>query len=178
MKPFVLWEGEISPEGCDQLIEDCKKYELTEAVVGAGQVNESVRKSKVRWVSKFDKINNFLMEYFTLANRDFGFDIRSVFEIQFTEYYGSENSHFDWHQDVAWNVSWEMQRKITLVVQLSDPSEYEGGGFEMHEQGLLEGFRKRGSILAFPAFTHHRVTPVTKGTRLSLVSWCEGLRWR
>ena len=67
-----------------------------------------------------------------------------------------------------------------MVVQLTDPSEYEGGNLELqwHEPPGFENLRKRGTIIVFPSFLKHRVTPVTRGIRHSMVSWMEGPKWR
>ena len=69
-------------------------------------------------------------------------------------------------------------RKLSVVVQLTDPDEYEGGEFKFKYVEQPEGFNNRGSVLVFPSYLEHCVTPVTKGTRHSLVTWIEGPRWR
>ena len=77
-------------------------------------------------------------------------------------------------------------RKLSLTIQLSDPEDYEGGMFEQrilrkNDEGdlnaitnSLESIKPRGSLLVFPGFVYHRVMPVTKGTRRSLVAWAVG----
>ena len=78
---------------------------------------------------------------------------------------------YGWHQDFNSQVS----RKLTLVVQLSDPSEYEGGNLEVLTNGSPMRVRKqRGLLAAFPAWTLHQVTPVSQGNRQSLVAWISG----
>jgi PKHD-type hydroxylase len=70
---------------------------------------------------------------------------------------------------------------MSIVIQLTDPSEYEGGDFEIdsqYPQLPKEEIREKGSVLVFPSFIPHRVTPVTKGVRRSLVSWIEGPKFR
>ena len=79
-----------------------------------------------------------------------------------------------------------MLRKLSVTVQLTDPKEYDGGGFEQirlaktpegeldKEISTLDAVSSRGSILVFPGFVWHRVLPVTKGTRRSLVGWVVG----
>ena len=76
-------------------------------------------------------------------------------------------------------ISSRRDRKLSVTVQLSDPSEYEGGGFEFLEcPNPDESSRKKGTVLVFPSYLKHRVLPVTKGTRKSLVAWFEGPRWK
>jgi len=68
------------------------------------------------------------------------------------------------------------------VCQLSSPEEYEGGEFEMQPLHLnapaQEHLRTQGTVLVFPSFVVHKVNPITKGTRHSLVAWMEGPKWR
>ena len=66
-----------------------------------------------------------------------------------------------------------------MVIQLSDPKDYEGGIFEFEDTlPKLENFQTRGSVLVFPSYLRHRVTKITKGERKSLVNWLEGPRWK
>ena len=67
-------------------------------------------------------------------------------------------------------------------MQLSNPSEYEGGVFELTDADFTKqdkfNLKQKGSVLIFPSFIKHRVTPVTKGERKSLVGWIEGPSFR
>ena len=74
-------------------------------------------------------------------------------------------------------------RKVSLTVQLSDPSEYEGGDLEISKGGLSEdsGYkmhRGKGTVVIFPSYMMHRVTPVTRGTRRSFVLWVGGSHYK
>ena len=72
-----------------------------------------------------------------------------------------------------------MQRKLSISIQLNDPSEYKGGSFEFKE--LLEKEQPKllqGSVLVFPSFLQHRVTPIISGTRYSAVTWARGPAFR
>jgi predicted 2-oxoglutarate/Fe(II)-dependent dioxygenase YbiX len=91
--------------------------------------------------------------------------------------YRASGDHYDWHVDVGEGAS--ASRKLGFTVQLSASTEYEGGDLEFH--GFVsdrEGFRRKGTLLVFPAFTLHRVTPVTKGTRRVIVGWIHGPSFR
>jgi PKHD-type hydroxylase len=78
---------------------------------------------------------------------------------------------YGWHQDYGAKVS----RKLSLTVQLTDPSEYEGGNLQIMTTGTPVNARKqRGLIVAFPSYVLHQVTPVTQGSRQSLVAWVSG----
>jgi len=86
------------------------------------------------------------------------------------------------HSSVSWiGVSKEsdwiynIPRKLSLVLQLSDPKDYEGGELILHlsEEPTVVP-KKQGYVTIFPSFVLHEVTPVTSGTRHSLVSWISG----
>jgi len=68
-------------------------------------------------------------------------------------------------------------RKISMVISITDPDTYEGGEFEFID-GTKPDLKPRGSVLVFPSFVRHRVTPVTTGTRYSLVNWFVGNKFR
>jgi PKHD-type hydroxylase len=106
------------------------------------------------------------------ANTYYGYDLFGMVEgVQITTYH-APNSHYDWHVDIGANVP---TRKLSLCMQLSDPSEYEGGELQVWRGGdpLIEE-KKKGRITIFPSWTMHRVTPVTSGVRHSLVCWVTG----
>ena len=69
-------------------------------------------------------------------------------------------------------------RKLSVVIQLSDPTTYQGGDFQFQDVETPVNFRTQGSILVFPSYLPHRVTEITDGVRYSLVDWLEGPRWR
>ena len=95
-------------------------------------------------------------------------------QIQYTEYY-EDGGHYDFHLDVGGGDPIN-QRKISITVQLSDGSEYEGGDFQMLRGGIEPETlpKKKGAVIIFPSYILHRVTPVTAGTRKSLVLWIGG----
>ena len=101
-------------------------------------------------------------------------------DIQYTEYYADKGGHYGWHQDMGpGDMS---KRKISLTVQLSDPSEYEGGDLEYFRGGDPEKADKaprgKGVVFIFPSYMMHRVTKVTKGTRRSFVLWVGGEHYK
>jgi PKHD-type hydroxylase len=105
------------------------------------------------------------------VNQWYRFDITGfVDSLLYCEY--PEGGHFDWHIDCGEGRT--STRKISLSIQLSDSTEYEGGGLEFAAHGELRNVRRIGSTVAFPAFLHHRVQRVTRGVRRSLVVWAHG----
>ncbi len=181
-----LWQSELSDEVIDGIIERCETYPIEDAVVGqldGGDVyNNSLRRSKIRWVNDDSELRKCIWKFGNIANGNaFGFDIIDNFEVQYTSYYGVDKGCYNWHTDNEWNLRGYYDRKISVVIQLNNPSDYEGGKFEFDIDGEIispEGFEKKGSIIAFPSFMKHRVTNVTKGTRNSIVSWIQGPHFR
>ena len=92
--------------------------------------------------------------------------------LQLTNYNDTEKGMYGWHLDYN---SKDSSRKLSMVVQLTDPSEYEGGNLQIKVNNDPVNVRKqRGLIAIFPSYVLHQVTPVTQGTRQSLVAWVEG----
>lgn len=183
---WEIWEGAISPEYCDVIIDRGKQRNAQEATIGfdpkAPPVH-SYRSSTIRWldVEGLDAdIAAYMMKFIKRSNRNnFGFDIRELNEIQFTEYHGTSTGKYDWHHDVFFENPAPFDRKLSIVIQLSDPNNYVGGDFEFFNMiSPGDKFKTRGSVLIFPSFFPHRVLPVTEGQRISLVSWVEGPKWR
>lgn len=135
------------------------------------------RKSRIKWCPQneewswvYEKLHDMILE----ANDEmWKFDLQSMREqIQYTEYYGG-GGQYDWHMDCGLGI--QNQRKISVTVQLSDPSEYEGGDLQFNIGGsIITAPRIQGAAVIFPSFFLHRVTPVTKGTRKSFVLWVGG----
>lgn len=135
-----------------------------------------VRKSKVSWI-QFSQNNAWIyqkMASFTdHVNKTFGYDLFGfVDELQYTVYHAS-GDHYNWHMDKGALSS--SPRKLSITLQLSDPSEYQGGDFQFFfgsEPFTAE--KAKGTLYAFPSYLMHRVSPVFSGTRRSLVAWVSG----
>ena len=124
-----------------------------------------------KWI--YDRLAMLCMQ--TNAEK-YGFDLQGFYqELQLTRY--SEGNFFNWHLDFgAGEIS---ARKLSITVQLSDPDEYEGGDLQfMINDKTVNAPRTQGTVIVFPSFIMHRVTPVTKGTRQSIVGWVSGHPYR
>lgn len=176
---WQLWHSALSPEQVDLIIAAGEAQPAVGATVFAdSQVDTEIRSSTIRWL-KDRSIRDLLWEFVKEANINaFGVDVENYAEMQFTEYYASQNGHYDWHHDVNWQGNANSDRKLSVTVQLSHPNEYEGGAFEFNECQTPLNARARGTVLVFPSYLHHRVLPVTSGSRKSLVAWFHGPRWR
>lgn len=96
-------------------------------------------------------------------------------QLQLTDY--RKDGFFAWHMDTG--NKYNSTRKLSITVQLSDPSEYEGGELQFHQgNDIVNVSKKKGTAIIFPSFVLHRVTPVTSGKRMSVVGWIAGLPFR
>lgn len=114
------------------------------------------------------------------ANREsFGFDLSDFGEsAQIARYRAEEGAHFDWHSDIGAGAQ-AARRKLTVVVQLSDPAGYQGGQLELWARNTpLAAPQAQGTATVFPSFVLHRVTPLTAGVRWSLTLWAHGPAFR
>tara|TARA_Y100000592_G_scaffold100993_1_gene184367 strand:- start:2493 stop:3113 length:621 start_codon:yes stop_codon:yes gene_type:complete len=143
----------------------------------------SIRSSKVKWLPKSAAFKvlyeNIAERVLASNNENWFFDLHSMHEdIQYTEYHATEKGHYNWHIDLG--PGFASLRKISLTINLSDPNEYEGGVLEFDIGGKVKtyGPREQGAICLFPSYLPHRVTPVTKGIRKSLVLWVGGKPFR
>jgi PKHD-type hydroxylase len=168
-------------------------YRLEQARVGTGTgengtCNMQVRNSKVSWLPHdtdthfiYERVSRIVSE---LNGQFFQMDIHGFFELmQFTVYNGApldeagSSGHYDWHIDKGFNGL--PPRKMSAVIQLSDPSEYDGGNLEIMTSSQPERMIKaKGFLCMFPSYALHRVTPVTAGIRKSLVVWLTGPKFR
>ena len=148
---------------------------------GGYAIDKVKRVSNVCFIED-EAINAEIWAHILKANaNNFGFDLVKDFNMQFGEYKEDDKGFYDWHADQGLVTNKLIDRKLSIVVQLTDPSEYEGGQLEFNVEGNLftpNNFEKKGSVIVFPAFYMHRVTPVTKGVRNSLVAWVNGPNFR
>lgn len=174
--PFWQWNDEGLPkELCEIVMRDMETMNDTDASIGAGYSNQIVKKirnSKVRWADSNYWLEGIMFNYGRYANYTAGwnFNIWYPEHIQLTSY--SKKQHYDWHEDWSPLDSSKDVRKVSVVILLNDPSEFEGGEFEFKHEGKVD--LKQGSVIAFPSFLQHRVNPVTKGIRKSAVCWIAG----
>jgi len=138
------------------------------------------RKSEIAWLDH-NQDNGWLYSKIAdlckIANKTmWNFDIWGYQDsFQYTIYYG-DGGHYDWHVDMGPGIS---NRKISCVLQLSDPEEYDGGELQMNPGGnILTVPKQLGTICFFPSFMLHRVTPLNSGVRKSLVNWFCGANFR
>lgn len=176
---FGFWENAFNAEELNYLQITAKNAEEDARVGGhdGPDLNTGIRRTKLKWLN-YNSENDWLYRRLShvvssLNALHFNFDISGFGEpIQLTNYESSVNGTYNWHQDFSPNVS--IGRKLSIILQLTDASEYDGGNLEImtHRPNVIT--KQRGTIVAFPSWTTHRVTPVTAGSRQSLVLWASG----
>jgi PKHD-type hydroxylase len=180
---WYWFERGFSIDEINRTLELTAKFNYEEAVTfGTDSPNDEIRKSRLKWINNSHTDAKWLyskvLDLVKTANSNlWNFDLISSPEsIQYTEYHEG-GGHYGYHVDIGPGSA--SHRKVSLVVQLSDPSEYEGGEFE-----ILRGMNpeklpnNQGAVLLFPSYLLHRVTPVTRGIRRSLVLWVGGSPFR
>jgi PKHD-type hydroxylase len=179
---WQLYPKNVDEETIQKIINvACETETKQAATFNKTETDVSIRSSRVSWLNKHEWIRQNLFQYVNHANiHVFRLNVCDMAEVQYTEYHASENGHYDFHHDIDWQRNDGFDRKISVTVQLSDPSEYEGGDFVFTETSTPEPdqAKQKGSVLVFPSYLVHKVTPVTKGVRKSLVAWFEGPQWQ
>lgn len=180
---------------------------LEESRIGGGGRDSDVRNARNTWIPTTHWTAGFLWHYIMRANREnFLYDLTNIDgeSMQYTVY--GEGEYYTWHSDADMDSAYKPQainniaqgynqqallddfvmknvetmRKLSFSIQLSDPDEYEGGQFQLLDERNKSYIapREKGTIILFDSRTKHRVRPVTKGVRKSIVGWVVGPRWR
>lgn len=179
---FTTWRNGFSNEEITQIIEIGEASIKGPATIGVDKVDDNYRRTEVSWIHYDDKsdwlYNRLRYIVQSLNGEYYGFDIHGLCEsLQFSIYNSDKQGHYDWHQDAGGNT--DTPRKLSLVLQLSDPEEYDGGNLEIlssRDPTVIE--KQKGLAVVFPSYILHRVTPVTSGVRKTLVAWITGPKFR
>ena len=174
----------FTPEQCQKIIDAGRRQKPQQAQVGMnrpeGGIDTKKRTTTISWLPfdemrpMYEDLNNFIQK----ANRNhFGFeDVEITEQAQFTEY--PEGGFYDWHIDTDVNMKHEPPvRKISMTLLLSPENQFEGGDLELMAPGKRANM-KQGHAVIFASFLNHRVAPVTRGVRQSLVMWFGGTPFR
>jgi len=200
----------MSDENIHYLLDHAKNAKQLKATHQTGDkhiVDDHVRNSTVSWVhtkAGYEMLKPFI----TTANEMCGwhYDISKIEGVQIASYKAGE--YYGWHIDGD-SDHWAARklinsnsphvpklnetkdpifkglvRKLSIIVQLSDPEDYEGGDIYFSrppKDGRLDAegetipqFREKGSVIVFPSYVRHKVSPVTKGIRKSATAWICG----
>jgi PKHD-type hydroxylase len=179
---FLHWvqaEEPLSPETCDRIVELGQSFPAEVGKIEDGKVRQE-RQSMLHRMRPESRTRDFFQQLFRLMGEIneayFGLALEGIVSPDYIEYEAGFG-RFDWHNDYAYMAP-DRVRKLTLILQLSEPEDYEGGQLEVFTSEVVALPKQRGAILAFPSFLYHRVTPVTRGRRRSLVVWASGPPFR
>ena len=172
----------FTPKQCQMIINAGRKEPKQNASVGGkdgikgGVIDTKTRTSHISWIpfKKMPEMYRDIEKIMKQTNGNhFGFDGMQITEMaQYTEY--PEGGFYDWHVDNDVNCAHEPPvRKISMTCLLSPESEFEGGDLELMAEGKTTKI-KQGHAIFFASFIRHRVTPVIRGNRKSLVMWFGG----
>ena len=176
---YVIWPAAFNKKECEDLVSYVKQEILiqTAKVGGASETNENVRKGNVAFVPAtefmvpyYNKISDCILN---MNKQFYNYDLFGFAEhLQFAEY-NAPGGHFSSHMDVGYGHG---VRKLSVTIQLSDPNNYDGGELEIIESLEFPTImpKDQGTLVMFPSYMLHRVLPVTRGTRHSIVGWVSG----
>lgn len=163
----------LTPEECQQVIDYSKRAAFNKGTIGQKKDKSSIRSSKIKFVTPGPEIM-WLFERLEMAitqmNNAYKYHLLGFYEgVQIASY--KSGGKYNWHIDIG--PGQNSNRKLSMSVQLTDPDTYKGGNLEfMNVDSKSE--RAIGTLIVFPSFLQHRVTPVIKGTRHSMVAWVHG----
>jgi PKHD-type hydroxylase len=164
-----------------------KIIEIGEGGIGAtelepakieGKSLETRRNCMLSWIKSDEESNSWLFQKLTTIVNEinkmyFGLDLTEIESLQFTRYSSDTADFYVPHMDLMYKS--HIVRKLSFSVQLSDSNEYEGGELKLYFRDSPDiAIKDKASISFFPSYMLHEVTPVTKGTRYSLVGWVTG----
>ena len=170
----------FTPKQCQMVINAGRSEPKQNASVGGREgksgIDTETRTSHISWIpfSKTTEMYKDIEKVMKTTNGNhFGFDGMQITEMaQYTEY--PEGGFYDWHIDSDTHFAHEPSvRKISMTLLLSPDNEFEGGDLEIMKEGQAAKL-KQGHAIFFASFIRHRVTPVIRGNRKSLVMWFGG----
>ena len=181
--PCIFYQDVIPPKLVDLMVEEVEKInekkEFEDAKTGSldkAVLDTKTRNSKIKWWYESHWVCSVFSHYIGIANKQqWEYDLNTLLGIQVSKY-EAPDGHYRWHSDYGTSQNSEFTRKLSASLLLTDPSEYEGGDLEFIDYHGNNVFapKTKGSIIVFDSRVPHRVTPVTKGLRYSLVTWMYG----
>ena len=182
---FCIWKSGFTPEECQKIIDMGEKIEFFEkGRIGSGGksvVNPDVRETDITWLhptNDNDWIHKRIAGISARVNFDkFQLSLRQFDGFQYSKY--KVGGHYKWHIDcIAEPEDPSLHRKLSMSVMLTAPESYEGGELLLLDNGNPENPSiakpAQGDIIYFYSYVPHKVAPVTKGERITLVTWALG----
>ena len=179
--PIAYYELAIPEELIDLMVAEYENIEsesFSEGTIGpidSSSVNLQIRNSKISWWYENHWVTSIFSHYFNKANREsWEYDLTYLKGIQITSY--TEGDNYNWHCDYGTEEDSNHTRKLSASLLITDPTEFEGGDLEFidYHGRTIFAPKIKGTMIVFDSRLPHRVTPVTKGKRVSLVAWMMG----
>lgn len=179
------WAKAFEPDHCEKIIQQSLCIPLERGKVISDNpdgLDNTARISNIAWLSSdisgpFAWIYEHCAKVVAAVNKQFfNYELDYLENLQFTVY-DSAGSHFSKHVDNLSSAN--KNRKLSFSVQLSASETYTGGDLLLYNgEKPTYAVREQGYINFFPSWTLHEVTPITSGTRYSLVGWCHGPKFK
>ena len=181
MEHLPVWYlGQVPIVDCDKAYLEYMQIIAQDASLGTGGArrDHNIRNTTVRFAPKHNWFGDKMYQYGLLANKEckWDFDINDFEAVQFAEY--RIDQKYNWHMDTFPLSGQPTDRKVTVVCMMSEPTDFEGGALQLRLYKEYVPIMTKGTIIAFPSFIEHQVTPVTKGIRYTATMWLSGPRFR
>jgi PKHD-type hydroxylase len=170
------WKEGIPKEVCDLILADA-----TDSRFLRGETREEsgddYRNNNIFFLNKNHWFESALLNFARLSNLEAGwnFEWSDCEKVQISRYMPGQR--YEWHADENLFRDSELIRKITVVCQLNDPAEYEGGG--LHLTGFDENLLlNQGDVIVFPSFLEHTAKVIEAGQRFSAALWVTGPQFK
>ena len=187
---WYFWTSKFDKKTCEKIIKLGKSKQPSDnSYIGMNKegsfnktpkrVDKKIRNSGVTWLND-QRLYDLIAPFFKAANNMSGWKFQYDWfeEIQFTSY--EKNQHYDWHCDIGKTHINNKIRKLSCVINLTDPKKFKGGDFYFaldNPSGIgrkeikFKELKNQGTVVVFPSFVFHKVKPITQGNRYSLVIW-------
>lgn len=196
--PYCYWNNSFTETELNDISDMLSLQPTTDALISSENpdptqtgpipsTNDNIRRSKISFITPnentewiFSRFNQIIEH---VNNKWYNFDLNGYDQIQYTEYHGSNLGYYNWHTDIFLGKlpknDFIETRKLSLSLLLNDPDEFEGGELQIGHESHFESIKMdRGTAILFPSWQVHRVAPVTKGIRKSLVIWVVGPKFK
>jgi PKHD-type hydroxylase len=181
--PVVFYQEKVPSKLVDLMVEEIEEMEqfqvpFKDAGVGGdvhGRTDHAVRNSRINWWYEDHWVSSILSHYIGLANKqNWEYDLNMIESVQISVYL--KDGHYGWHSDYGTSNKGNWTRKLSASLLVTDPSDYIGGDLEFvdYHGNIIQTPKEKGTIIVFDSRVPHRVTPVTHGKRVALVTWMYG----
>lgn len=181
-EPWVYADNVFTQEECNKILSLVKKKNQQDGETTGYGNDTNIRRSKILYIESSDPNNFWIFQRCTdvikhLNDNFFQFDIDKIEALQIGEYNSTNSGCFKKHVDMGYKS--QGFRKLSFSVQLSSGEDYEGGDLRLYGGDDYDTApKKQGTIIGFPSYVLHEITPVTSGIRYSLVGWAQGPKFK